>query len=57
MRARKRMLRLLIEDVTLLRDRAIQIAIRWKGGRRPPWSGLCPSTPLTFDGRRRLLSR
>ncbi|MBI3458157.1 MAG: recombinase family protein [Candidatus Rokubacteria bacterium] len=32
MRERKRMLRLLIEDVTLLRDRAIQIAIRWKGG-------------------------
>ncbi|MGH7307171.1 MAG: recombinase family protein [Candidatus Rokuibacteriota bacterium] len=32
MRERKRMLRLLIEDVTLLRDRAIRIAIRWKGG-------------------------
>ena len=32
MRERKRMLRLLIEDVTLLRARAIQIAIRWKGG-------------------------
>jgi hypothetical protein len=32
MRERKRMLRLLIEDVTLLRDRAIQIAIRWKSG-------------------------
>lgn len=32
MRERKRMLRLLIEDVTLLRDRAIQIALRWKGG-------------------------
>jgi DNA invertase Pin-like site-specific DNA recombinase len=32
MRERKRILRLLIEDVTLLRDRAIQIAIRWKGG-------------------------
>jgi DNA invertase Pin-like site-specific DNA recombinase len=32
MRERKRILRLLIEDATLLRDRAIQIAIRWKGG-------------------------
>jgi DNA invertase Pin-like site-specific DNA recombinase len=32
MRERKRILRLLMEDVTLLRDRAIQIAIRWKGG-------------------------
>jgi DNA invertase Pin-like site-specific DNA recombinase len=32
MRERKRMLRLLIEDVTLLRDRTIQIHIRWKGG-------------------------
>lgn len=32
MRERKRMLRLLIEDVTLRRDSAIQIQIRWKGG-------------------------
>ncbi len=32
MRERKRMLRLLIEDVTLLREHAIQIQIRWKGG-------------------------
>jgi DNA invertase Pin-like site-specific DNA recombinase len=32
MRERKRMLRLLIEDVTLLRGRTIQIHIRWKGG-------------------------
>jgi hypothetical protein len=31
-RERKRMLRLLIEDVTLLRDRMIQLHIRWKGG-------------------------
>jgi DNA invertase Pin-like site-specific DNA recombinase len=31
-RERKRILRLLIEDVTLLRDRAIQLHIRWKGG-------------------------
>jgi DNA invertase Pin-like site-specific DNA recombinase len=31
-RERKRMLRLLIEDVTLLRTHAIQIKIRWKGG-------------------------
>ena len=28
----KRMLRLLIEDVTLLRDDVIQISIRWHGG-------------------------
>jgi DNA invertase Pin-like site-specific DNA recombinase len=32
MRERKRMLRLLVEDVTLTRERAIQIQIRWKGG-------------------------
>jgi DNA invertase Pin-like site-specific DNA recombinase len=32
MRERKRMLRLLIEDVTVLRDRTIQLQIRWKGG-------------------------
>jgi DNA invertase Pin-like site-specific DNA recombinase len=32
MRERKRMLRLMVEDVTLLRDRVIQIQIRWKGG-------------------------
>jgi len=31
-RDRKRMLRLLIEDVTLVRDKMIQIQIRWKGG-------------------------
>jgi hypothetical protein len=32
MRERKRMLRLLIEDVTLVQDQAIQLHIRWKGG-------------------------
>ena len=31
-RDRKRMLRLLIEDVTLLRDDVIRISIRWRGG-------------------------
>jgi hypothetical protein len=31
-RDRKRMLRLLIEDVTLIRDEKIHIHIRWKGG-------------------------
>jgi len=31
-RDRKRMLRLLIEDVTLVRDKMIQIQIQWKGG-------------------------
>ncbi len=32
MRDRKRMLRLLIEDVTLKRDRTLHLHIRWKGG-------------------------
>jgi len=32
MRERKRMLRLLIEDVTLARDRTVHLHIRWKGG-------------------------
>ena len=31
-RERKRLLRLLVEDVTLVRDRAIKLHIRWKGG-------------------------
>lgn len=31
-RDRKRMLRLLVEDVTLTRERTLQIHIRWKGG-------------------------
>ena len=31
-RDRKRMLRLLIEDVTLLRDNVIRVSIRWRGG-------------------------
>jgi DNA invertase Pin-like site-specific DNA recombinase len=31
-RERKRILRLLVEDVTLTRDRTIQLHIRWKGG-------------------------
>src|SRR5260370_21841893 len=31
-RERKRILRLLIEDVTLIRDREIHVHIRWKGG-------------------------
>lgn len=31
-RERKRMIRLLIEDVTLLRDSVVRIQIRWKGG-------------------------
>jgi DNA invertase Pin-like site-specific DNA recombinase len=31
-RDRKRILRLLVEDVTLVRDKMIQIQIRWKGG-------------------------
>ncbi len=32
MRDRKRMLRLLVDDLTLTRDRTIHIQIRWKGG-------------------------
>lgn len=32
MRERKRMMRLLIDDVTLVRDRALRIQIRWIGG-------------------------
>ena len=31
-RDRKRMLRLLVEDVTLLRDDVIRVSIRWRGG-------------------------
>jgi DNA invertase Pin-like site-specific DNA recombinase len=31
-RERKRILRLLVEDVTLIRDRKIRLHIRWKGG-------------------------
>jgi len=33
MKDKKRMLRLLLEDVTLIRDRKIKIHIRWKGGK------------------------
>lgn len=32
MRDRKRMLRLLVEDITLLREQTLHIHIRWKGG-------------------------
>jgi hypothetical protein len=32
MRERKRMLRLLVEDVTMRRDRNIRVQIRWRGG-------------------------
>ena len=50
MRERKRMLRLLIEDVTLLREHAIQIQIRWKGGATMT---LERSRPLTAPDLRR----
>lgn len=50
MRERKRMLRLLIEDVTLLREHAIQIQIRWKGGATMT---LERSLPLTAPDLRR----
>ena len=50
MRERKRMLRLLIEDVTLLRDRTIQIHIRWKGGATTTVD--CPLPLSSTDLRR-----
>ncbi len=40
-RDRKRMLRLLIENVTLVKRQNIQIHIRWKGGAQPRWNGHC----------------
>lgn len=54
MRERKRMLRLLIEDVTLLRSRVLQIQIRWKGGAEytimPPDAE--PRANRTYEERR-----
>lgn len=50
MRERKRMLRLLIEDVTLVRDEAIQLSIRWKGGATTALE--CPR-PLSAPDLRR----
>ena len=50
MRERKRMLRLLIEDVTLRRDQTIQIQIRWKGGATSALE--CPR-PLSAPDLRR----
>src|SRR4030095_16767288 len=41
-RERKRMLRLLIEDVTLLRAQTIQLHIRWKGGATTSIEGPLP---------------
>ena len=49
-RDRKRMLRLLIEDVTLIRDDVIQISIRWRGGATRKVE--CP-LPLTAPDLRR----
>jgi len=49
-RERKRMLRLLIEDVTLLRDRTIQLHIRWKGGATTSLE--CPRPQGAPDRRR-----
>jgi hypothetical protein len=49
-RERKRMLRLLIEDVTLRRDRTIQLQIRWKGGATSTLE--CP-VPLASPDLRR----
>jgi hypothetical protein len=50
MRERKRMLRLLIEDVTLRRARGIQIHIRWKGGATTTLERPLPLT--AYDLRR-----
>lgn len=49
-RERKRMLRLLIEDVTLLRDRTIQLHVRWKGGATTSLE--CPAPRAAPDLRR-----
>ncbi len=43
-RERKRILRLLIEDVTLVRDREIHLHIRWKGGAT---TSMEPPLPLS----------
>ena len=49
-RQRKQMLRLLIQDVTLLRQEQIAISVRWKGGAT---SALCVPVPLNgFEARR-----
>jgi DNA invertase Pin-like site-specific DNA recombinase len=50
MRERKRMLRLLIDDVTLVRAQAIQLHIRWKGGATTTLE--CPR-PLSAPDLRR----
>jgi hypothetical protein len=50
MRDRKRMVRLLIEDVTLIRTEQIEIHIRWKGGATT--SIKCP-LPLSAPDQRR----
>lgn len=49
-RDRKRLLRLLIEDVTLVRDAAIQLHIRWKGGAT---TSLTQARPLGAPDLRR----
>ena len=49
-RDRKRMLRLLIEDVTLLRDGVIRVSIRWRGGATRQIE--CPQ-PIGAPDRRR----
>ena len=49
-RDRKRMLRLLIEDVTLLRDDVVRVSIRWRGGATRRIE--CP-LPLTAPDLRR----
>jgi DNA invertase Pin-like site-specific DNA recombinase len=50
MRERKRMLRLLIEDVTLGRDASIRIQVRWKGGAT---TSLEEPLPLSAPDQRR----
>jgi hypothetical protein len=63
MRERKRMLRLMIEDITLLRNRALQIQIRWKGGATTTLERPLPlaapdlrRTPATIVGQIRALA-
>ena len=49
-RERKRMLRLLVEDITLVRDSAIHLHIRWKGGATTSLE--CPLPRRAWDLRR-----
>lgn len=63
-RDRKRMVRLLVEDVTLRRDKTIRIHIRWKGGATTSMQRPLPSsapelfrTPASIVEQVRVLAR